>query len=202
MAYRNEYVNSDAAWRRVTNFRKVSRSRDIFFTDESVNDFLKVISGNFKQLIQLALNTGARYSELRFAKVGDFDAEQKTLTLSGKTGKRTVFLSTHTTSVLKQITKLRHPTAYILVKDDGNHWGEKDHARRFKDAAVASSLPTGSVFYCLRHYYISKALLARVSPQVIAENCGTSVKMIEKHYGKFMDEDRREMMDTVIISRG
>jgi len=201
LAYRNDFVNSDAAWKKVPCFKGVSRSRKIFFTDEEVTSLLSTTRGKFQQLIQLALNTGARYGELRAAKVSDFDTKQKSLYLSrGKTGERVVFLSEQTVSILKDIVKLRHPTAFLLVKEDGLPWGEKDHYRRFNDAAIRAGLPSKSVFYCLRHYYISKALLARISPQVIAENCGTSVKMIERHYGKFMDEDRRLMLNQVSIA--
>jgi hypothetical protein len=41
------------------------------------------------------------------------------------------------------------------------------------------------------------ALLAGVPIQVVAENCGTSVRMLEKHYGKFLSTDRREMFNKV-----
>jgi len=201
LAYRNDYVNSDAAWKKVPSFRGVGRSRKVFFTDEQVTSLLMVTDGQFQNLLQIAVNTGARYGEVRSLKVSDLDVKQKTLYLArGKTGERVVFLSEQTMTLLNRLTKLRHPTAFLLVKDDGEQWGEKDHYRRFKQASEESSLPDKSVFYCLRHYYISKALLARVSPQVIAENCGTSVKMIEKHYGKFMNEDRLMMLNQVTIA--
>jgi len=201
LAYRNDYVNSDAAWKKVPGFRGVGRSRKVFFTDEEVTSLLMATEGQFQNLLQVALNTGARYGEIRSIKVSDFDMKQKTLLLArGKTGERIVFLSDQTIVLLNRLIKLRHPTAFLLVKDDGERWGEKDHYRLFKQAAEWASLPDKSVFYCLRHYYISKALLARVSPQVIAENCGTSVKMIEKHYGKFMDEDRINMLNKVSIA--
>jgi len=200
LAYRNSYVNSDAAWRRVTGFRNVSRCRDVFFSNDDINLLLNTSSEELKKLIELAIHTGARYGELRHARVSDFSSSNKTLKLSSiKTGARTAFLSDATVGILNSFTKLRHPTAFILVKSNGEPWGEKDHARPFKDVALAAKLPENSVFYCLRHYHISKALLARVSTQVIAENCGTSIKMIEKHYGKFMAEDRREMMNQIVL---
>ncbi len=65
------------------------------------------------------------------------------------------------------------------------------------EAVETAKLPHGTTFYALRHTHISRALLAGVNSQVIAENCGTSVRMIEKHYGKFMKADRRAMFDKV-----
>ena len=58
-------------------------------------------------------------------------------------------------------------------------------------------LPSETVFYSLRHYFISKALKSGMPVQVVAENCGTSIRMIEAHYGKFMKSDRRAMLNEV-----
>ena len=38
-----------------------------------------------------------------------------------------------------------------------------------------------------------------MQPQVVAENCGTSLRMIEKHYGKFPKADRRAMFNAVAL---
>jgi hypothetical protein len=38
-----------------------------------------------------------------------------------------------------------------------------------------------------------------VQPQVVAENCGTSMRMIESHSGKFLKADRRAMFNTVAL---
>ena len=203
LAFRNDMVNSDVAWKRVRSFHGVGKSRELFITDTQAEELIEASSGGFRDLLLLGLNTGARYGELRKAKVRDFDSLNKTLTLSGKTGERLVYLSQQSTDILLRITKPRLPEAYILSKDGGDAWGEKDHSRLFRAAVLKSKLPKEAVFYSLRHYYISKALLARVPVQVIAENCGTSVRMIEQHYGKFMADDRRVMLDMVdIISVG
>ncbi len=42
--------------------------------------------------------------------------------------------------------------------------------------------------YCLRHYYATERLLAGVSVYTLAENMGTSVQMIERHYGHLKPE--------------
>ncbi|CAK0753214.1 putative Tyr recombinase domain-containing protein [Azospirillaceae bacterium] len=42
--------------------------------------------------------------------------------------------------------------------------------------------------YCLRHYYATERLLAGVGVYTLAENMGTSVQMIERHYGHLKPE--------------
>ncbi len=42
--------------------------------------------------------------------------------------------------------------------------------------------------YSFRHYYATQRLLAGISVYTLAENMGTSVAMIEKHYGHLKPE--------------
>jgi hypothetical protein len=53
----------------------------------------------------------------------------------------------------------------------------------------------------LRHYHISRTLVAGLPRQMIAENCGTSVRMIETHYGKLWVSDRQQMVDLIALHR-
>jgi len=99
----------------------------------------------------------------------------------------------------KGLCKDRLPEAHLLVKDDGTQWGKSHHLRSMRDAIKKAKLPGECVFYSLRHYHISKALLSSMPMQVVAENTGTSVRMIEKHYGKFTRADRRQMMNEVVL---
>jgi hypothetical protein len=98
--------------------------------------------------------------------------------------------------------KNKLPEALLLCRSDGFAWGKSHQQRPMKEAVQAAKLPAETVFYSLRHYHISKALLVGVPAQVIAENCGTSIRMLEKHYGKFMKADRLRMMNSVFLSTG
>jgi integrase len=46
--------------------------------------------------------------------------------------------------------------------------------------------------YTMRHTFISLALTHGVNIKWLAEYCGTSVAMIEKHYGKYIGGDSQE----------
>ena len=197
LAYRNGMVSTDVAWRRVERFKSVVKSRTLFLTDEQVSDLLDATEGGFHDLVEVAIQTGARYGELISAKVADFDAQDGTLQLTGKTGHRTAYLSDVAVKALKRISRDRLPTAFLLAQDDGLPWVKGYQRAPLKKAVRVAKLPTETVFYSLRHYHISKALLAGVNAQVVAENCGTSIPMIEKHYGKFMKADRRQMFNKV-----
>lgn len=199
LAFRNGVVATDAEWRRVQAFRDVDSARTLFLRPEQVQALLSAASGAFRDLLQAAVLTGARYGELVTLTVADFDAQAGTLHLDGKTGARTCYLSTEAVRFFSRMARDKLPAALLLPRDDGAQWG-KSHQKRPMDAAVqAARLPKETVFYSLRHYHISRALLAGIPAQVVAENCGTSIRMIEKHYGKFTRAARQEMFNRVAL---
>ena len=51
-------------------------------------------------------------------------------------------------------------------------------------ALERSGLDKEATFYALRHLYISRAIEGEVPLNVIADNCGTSIRMIETTYAK------------------
>lgn len=197
LAYRNGLVGSDTAWKRVRAFENVGQNRKLFLTDRQVAELLAATTGNFHNLVKAGVLTGARYGELAALRVRDLDQINGTLRLDGKTGARDCYLSDDALTFFKSLSKSKLPNALLLPRDDGDQWGTGHQFRRLKEAVQTARLPAETVFYSLRHYHISKALLAHIPAQVIAENCGTSIRMLEKHYGKFMATDRRKMMNQV-----
>lgn len=65
------------------------------------------------------------------------------------------------------------------------------------DIKSKAKLPADTVLYSLRHTYISRALEHGASVKLIADNCGTSIRMLEKHYWKAINRRRQEMLDGV-----
>jgi hypothetical protein len=53
-------------------------------------------------------------------------------------------------------------------------------------------------FYATRHTYISAGLSNRINIKWLAEYCGTSVAMIEKHFGKYFRGDVDEQFSRLL----
>jgi hypothetical protein len=60
---------------------------------------------------------------------------------------------------------------------------------------LKASLDPKGCFYALRHAYISESIEKNVPPTIIAENCGTSVRMIEQTYAKVLFEKKRKFVE-------
>jgi integrase len=199
LAFTSGLVASDTEWRRVRPFKDVIGKRVLFLTSKQVQDLTSKTEGGFRDLLTAAKLTGARYGELAGATVADLDIKQGRIHLKGKTGERHCYLSNESLRWFKQQAKSKTPHALLLTKDDGTRWEKSNQQRPMNAAVRASKLPSETVFYSLRHYHISKALVAGVPAQVIAENCGTSIQMIEQHYGHFLKQDRRAYMNGVAL---
>ena len=61
-------------------------------------------------------------------------------------------------------------------------------------AEKAGLTPDGCL-YALRHTYVSHAIEGGVPLNIIADNCGTSVRMLEKTYAKILAEKRRDFIE-------
>jgi len=198
-------VDAARPWERVEAFKGVGRGRELHLTADQTRRLLNAI-GARSALYRLAAGcflTGLRPgNEVKALTVGDFHADEATLTLRrGKTGERTVWLNSEAVAFFTEITAGRKPNEPLFVKDDGAPWGDANEwGRPLKEAAERVGLPIGRGGVCLytaRHSHISQALVSknRMPVQMLAENAGTSVKMIEANYGKFFDADRRRLVE-------
>jgi integrase len=189
-------IASDAAWRRVKPFHNVGRPREVFLDAGQANRLVNVTSGAFCKLVTAALLTGARPPhELATARVRDFHRDLGTLTVDGKTGRRDVVLTKEAVRFFVGISVGRAPDDLLLPKDDGTAWGKSHHVRSMQAAVAKAKLPEDTTIYSLRHSHASQALLNGMNLQLLAENMGTSVAMIEKHYGKFLAASRRQLVE-------
>jgi integrase len=139
--------------------------------------------------------TGARYEELADARVKDFDHRAKQLYIFGKTDGRNVLLQPDAQSLLERLTDGRQPNDFIFRREDGGKWSPSDQVRRMKAAIERAGLDPRGTFYALRHSYISEAIENNIPLTVIAENCGTSVRMIEVTYAKVLAQKKRQFIE-------
>lgn len=159
-------------------------SRVIALEGEDIRAMLKACpSQAFRDLCELAVLTGARLSELRFATVRDF--QRGKLRVNGKTGERTFTVNDAAHALLTRLCKSKTPGAYLVPDESGQVWQPGDVVYRMRKTRDAAELPEGTCFYTLRHTFITQALSGSdaLPPLVVADITGTSLKMIDEHYG-------------------
>jgi len=197
-------VATDIAWRRVKPFRNVGRARQIHLDIAQSRRLINSCSGAFRNLVTAALLTGARPpGELAGVRVRHFHPELRILSLpDGKTGPRDVVLTEEAVVFFQSVAAGRSPDDLMLPRDDGDAWGHGHHQRPMREAAKRAKLPTGATIYALRHTYASQSLLAGMNLKLLAENMGTSVRMLESNYAKFIAASRRKLVEESAFKLG
>ena len=187
--------------RRVRPLPGGRRRRDLYLDLHQRRALLRVATGSVRDLIEAVVLTGARAGELIYATVSQFDPRTRAMTFRGKTGERTVPLSPAAVTLFKRLAGNRAPQARLFVRDDGKAWPHSGWDALVRAAARAATLPaepgSGTCLYTLRHSFITEALLGGLSTLEVARLVGTSVTMIEKHYGHLAGDAARRRLAAV-----
>ena len=154
--------------------------------------------------------TGARPKELISATVGDYDGE--VLRLAHRKGRppklrvRHVVLSAEGIRFFNEHTQGKLPKALIFTRDGSEPWERTVWARAFRAAAAKVNeeargrdriAPAASA-YSFRHARISELLQVHgIDPLTVAAQTGTSLRMIEKAYHRFIASAMREKLANV-----
>src|SRR6516164_6207182 len=132
--------------------------------------------------------------------VRDFDENARTLSVDGKTGPRTIILQPEAVSFFKTVSAKRGADEPLMRRGDGARWSRSHQQRRMATALQRAGLDQEGTFYALRHSYISRAIEGEVPLNIIAENCGTSVRIIETTYAKVLASKRRDFIERGALS--
>jgi integrase len=191
-------IPSDKAWRTCKPFYDVGRARDVHLDPDQCARLLNVTSGAFRNLVIAMLVTGSRPppGEIGQARVKHFRADLRMLHIAdSKTAPRNVVLTSEGVGFFEGLAAGKAPDDLLLPRDDGSEWQQADTAKALQAAIARAKLPEGTVPYSLRHTYASQAILAGMSLKLLSENMGTSIKMLEDHYGKFVAASRIKLIE-------
>lgn len=200
MALRNRLVATDAGWKTVRSFSKVAaRRKDAFLSIDQRRPLLEACPSDLRLLVMAMLHTGARPGELAALNAADFNARLGALTLCGKTGERTVPISTAASKFFATIVKEKIGNAPMLTTSYTQRWNKDMWKKPFRLAVETAGLPDSVVMYSLRHTAISEMILAGMDSFIVAKLAGTSVAMIESNYGHLKHSVVTAKLDTVAM---
>ena len=186
-AFDEKKVTSRDAWgRAVKPFRGVDSARVRYLTVAEAQRLLNSSAPEFRLLVQAALETGARYSELARLEVCDFNVDVGTVTIrQSKSAKaRHVVLTEQGTDFFREVTAGRRGSELIFRKRDGTRWGKSQQDRPIKEACARAKIDPPIGIHQLRHTWASLSVMGGVPLMVVAENLGhVDTKMVQKFYG-------------------
>lgn len=185
-AFENGKAASDLAWRKVKPFKNVDAARPRYLSIAEAKRLINASEPDFRLLVQAALQTGARYSELARLTVSDFNPDVGTVQIQqSKSGKpRHIVLTDEGAAFFKQLSAGRAGDETMLRKADGSTWEMSHQLRPMADAVTRAKIKPTISFHGLRHTWASHAMMNGMPLMVVARNLGhVDTRMVEKHYG-------------------
>jgi integrase len=186
LAYLDGLLTTDHAWRsKLRPIRNADQRRELYLDRAQRLKFIETsppdLAAFLRGLCQLPLRPGA----LANLTTGDFDRRLKVLKIGqDKSGKdRRIKLPDVTAQHFDTAAKGKLPTAPLISRADGKAWNKDAWKWPIKTAAKAAKLPPGTTAYTLRHSVISDLVHDGLDLLTVAQISGTSVSMIERHYG-------------------
>lgn len=185
LAWEEGLVTSQKAWKRALEPVEANGRRDLYLDRQQRRELLKHMT---PEAVPFALGMcllPLRPGAMAHLEVGHFDARRGTLRVERDKANagRTIPLSPEAVVFLKEQARLKHPAARIFIRANGKEWSKDSWKGPFKAAAVAAGLPVQTTAYSLRHTTITDLVQEGLPLLSVAQISGTSVRIIEKHYG-------------------
>lgn len=178
--------NTEAAWQEALKPFKNADGQRTLYLDRGERRLLVQMARHeiapfVRALCLLPLRPGA----LASLTTGDFDRRTAELTIGkDKNGKpRRIQLPQETANLLAAQAKNKLPGAPLFMRANGAAWNKDAWKLPIAAAVAAAGLPSEATAYTLRHSTITDLVEAKLPLLTIAQISGTSVQMIEKHYG-------------------
>lgn len=186
LAFEEGLVTTDFAWRtKLKPIEGADRSRDLYLDRAERQAFLAKAPADLCAFIRGMCQVPLRPGAVAALDAGGWDRRLKVLKLGkDKSGRdRRIKLPDVAADHFDAATKDKLPTAPMFVRADGKRWDKDAWKWPIKDTAKEAGLPAGTTAYTFRHSVITDLVVEGLDLLTIAQISGTSVRMIEKHYG-------------------
>ena len=133
---------------------------------------------------------------------GHYDKRLATLTIGAdkRNGDRKITLPKMTAAFFAKQANDKLPGAPLLARANGAAWNKDSWKGPFKAAVIAAGLPANATAYALRHSTITDLIaLHRLDTLTVAQLAGTSLQMIEKHYGHLLRDHAAKALASLAL---
>jgi integrase len=196
-ALSSRYVEAGRAveWTDVKPY-KVTTRRDLYLDTKQRHALVAKLPEHALPFVRALCLLPLRPDALASATVADLNAKRTALRIvKDKAGAgRVIALSPDASKLFREQSKGKLPRAPLIAYTDGSPWHKERWKQPIKKAAAAAGLPLGVCAYTLRHSVITDMLVGGMDSLTVARMAGTSLAMIEKHYGHLLHDHAAKAM--------
>lgn len=195
-------VVSDAAWRTALKPHESASGRREQYLDKAQRQkLIAAAAPDVAALLQGLAMVPLRPGALALRDVGDLNKKLATLRVGKDKAGRDRVLPLPPAAVTFFAAKARGalPTAPLLRQANGKRWNKDAWKWLIKDAVKAARLPRATTAYTMRHSVITDLVVGGLDLMTVAQLSGTSIVMIQKHYGHLRAEHARQALAALAL---
>lgn len=183
-------------WESVKPHRNADGRRVVYLDRDQRRRLLEAAPSDLRDFLSCIALTGCRPGDPAAMIRRDWDSRTGSATFRTKTGARVIPVAPAAKALLDRLAKNKLPAAPMFT-NEGEPWTPQAWAPMVKAAAVKAKLPADVVAYTLRHSWITDAIVGGMDPVTVARLTGTSLAMIEKHYGHLVHGAARDKLAVI-----
>ena len=181
-------VVSDLAWLNALKAEPgvdAAGQRDLYLDKDQRRAMVAKSSEEFRPFVNALCILPLRPGALAALTVGQLQQKLRVLSIKKDKvkGQRRIALPQSTVDALAESCDGKEATDYLLSRGGKKKWTKDAWKGPIKEAANAAELPAETVAYTLRHSVITDLVVTGLDLLTVAQLSGTSVEMIERHYG-------------------
>lgn len=191
LAHADGLVASTLPWRgKLAPIKGADGQRNVYLDRDQRRKLIEPATPDLALFLRALCLLPLRPGALAVLTAGNYDKRLQTLTIGkDKAGKdRKIKLPPVTAAVFETAAKDKLPGAPLFARTDGKPWNKDAWKHPFRAAADAARLPEAATMYVLRHSVITDLVHGGLDLLTVAQISGTSVRMIESHYGHLRSE--------------
>lgn len=202
LAYKDGWVTSDYAWRgKLTPIKNADTRRDVYLDQGQRRTLIQHADSDLKDLLRGLCLVPLRPGALAALTVANYDKRLRTLAIGkDKSGHdRKIALPDSTAMFFESHCKDKLPTAPLLARANGKPWNKDAWVCPVKEAVIAGGLPSEATCYAIRHSVITDLVHSGLDLLSVAQLSGTSLRMIERHYGHLTQKQAKQALARLSI---
>lgn len=202
LAYRDGLVTSNFAWHsKLLPVKSADRKRETYLDLQQRRKLIAAAAPDLANLLRAMSLVPVRPGAIAALTVASYDKRLKTLSIGkDKAGRdRKIALPDASAKFFAQQCKGKLPSAPLLARSNGKAWDKDVWKYPVKDAVKKAKLPIEATIYTLRHSAITDLIHSGLDTLTVAQLSGTSILMIERHYGHLTREHSKSALEKLTL---
>ena len=202
LAFKEGLITSDFAWQgKLVPIKNAEHAREAYLDLAQRRKLYISCPPDLADFVKCSCLIPLRCGAIAKLIVGNYDSNFGTLSVfKDKTKRhRKISLPPEAADLFNLKIKDKLPGASIFTRLDGMTWNKDAWKDPIRAAVLKAELPSNVTMGTIRHSVITDLVHGGLDTLTVAQLAGTSIMMIEKHYGHLTQKHSKEALSKLVV---